>query len=61
MPRMILQENVSWKASMRRMCRVCEEMYLPNGKTQKICDGCVRKRFKARQNARKKNIAKEKM
>lgn len=28
------------KSLLRRVCRRCNEMFIPNGKTSKICDNC---------------------
>lgn len=54
----------NWKPTMRRLCKDCEKMFMPTGKTSKLCEPCSAKRKKivyAKINGRQKNTRKEKV
>lgn len=40
------------KKRLRRPCKVCEELFFPNGRFQKVCDSCYAKHFDVGNRAR---------
>ncbi len=39
-------QRKDFKRLMRRPCKVCDKMFLPNGKFQKLCEKCQLKAMK---------------
>jgi hypothetical protein len=33
-------DALDWKGTLGRICIKCEKRYMPNGRTQRICDKC---------------------
>lgn len=45
---------------LRRMCRKCEKMYVPDGRFQKLCYECIRENFLLSKEKTKRTLKKKK-